>query len=152
MSNVIIRQYKSTDLSQCISIGKELHAESQYSTIQYSPQRVTDELAKLDGINSELFLAEDMNNEIVGFIYLCSSKCFFADVRIATDLGLYVKPWYRRTIVPIKLVLAAETWAKNINAQSLVLGVTAPKDPEKVTRFFEKLSFTRWGLFVRKEL
>jgi GNAT superfamily N-acetyltransferase len=92
----------------------------------------------------------DNTEAVHGFIALERQQYFFNDDFYVADLGFYVDPSYRMTTLPIRLLAAAEAWAK-LQGNALVLGITAPTDAAKLTKTYSKLGYSTWGTVMRKE-
>ena len=130
---------------------KDMHADSQYASIKYDPykvQRLVNTVIHNQG--SVILIGLDVAGDVVGFLALEQAQYMFNFDNYATDLGFYVKPQFRMTTIPYRLLTAGEEWSKQ-HGGALVLGVTAPDDCTKTSNMYSKLGYKPWGAIVRKE-
>lgn len=75
------------------------------------------------------------------------------NVRMASDLVVYITPEYRGGIISKRLVSMFEEWSKKNNADYIVLGQTTNiGDIERVSKFYEKLGYKTTGFNTLKGL
>ncbi len=148
----IIRPIVQHDVAQVSRLAHDMHAESKYARIPIDADCV-DALAQ-SAISGYVtcFVAVTHDAEVVGFIVVEKGQYFFSKQSHATDLALYVKPKWRGTPAPLRLIKAAEAWATLVGCTAMTLGVSAPDDTSKVQHLYERLGYTPWGVVVRKDL
>jgi GNAT superfamily N-acetyltransferase len=131
---------------------KDMHADSQYASIKYDPYKVQRLVnTVINNQDSVILIGLDVAGDVVGFLALEQAQYMFNFENYVTDLGFYVKPQYRMTTIPYRLLTAGEQWSKQ-HGSALVLGVTAPADCTKTINMYSKLGYKPWGAVVRKEL
>ena len=147
----MIAQADHTHMAAVCNLVKEMHADSQYSTVPYDSNKVARLVnSVVHGSDSVIFLGLDVAGDVIGFLALEQAQYMFNFDNFVTDLGFYVKPQYRMTTIPYRLLTAGEEWARQ-HGGALVLGVTAPQDSSKTINMYSKLGYKPWGAVVRKE-
>lgn len=72
--------------------------------------------------------------------------------RRVSDMLVYVLPEYRGGAIAPRLVKMMEAWAKNRDAEYMMLGQsTGIGDPVRVIKFYERLGYTMTGFNCYKE-
>lgn len=75
------------------------------------------------------------------------------NVRMASDLVVYITPEYRGGIISKRLVTMFEEWSKKNDADYIVLGQTTNVgNIERVSKFYEKLGYQTTGFNTLKGL
>lgn len=75
------------------------------------------------------------------------------NVKMASDLVVYIIPEYRGGIISKRLVSMFEEWSKKNNADYIVLGQTTNVgNIERVSKFYEKLGYKTTGFNTLKGL
>ena len=93
-------------------------SESKFKDIPFSEERLQKQfnyLLKNDFKGTGFVAVED--NEIIGAMVIMLSKYFFSNEIFCFDLGLFIKPNKRGSIMlPIKLIKKSEEWARSKGA------------------------------------
>lgn len=75
------------------------------------------------------------------------------DVKIASDLVVYIAPEHRGGIISKRLVSMFEEWCKSNNADYITLGQTTNiGNIERVSKFYEKLGYQTTGFNTLKRI
>ena len=77
---------------------------------------------------------------------------WYSDNKIASDIVFYVKKEYRGPSAAIKLLRAAENWAKTKEAKVFNLGLSSGIDTKKTVCFFKKLKYFDQGTLMSKHI
>lgn len=138
------------DAHEILKLGGLIHNESRFKNEPYDMQKCWRVLDATLLYPHRYFVAYD--SEFKGFILINIGTEFFNDVKRATDLALYVKPEFRGTSLFVKLILAAEKWAKENDAVELTIKHNTGIELDKATGSFTKLGFDTAGRIFSKEL
>lgn len=138
------------DALQILELGREIHKESRFRDEPYNEQKCWTALDGTLRYPDNVFIAYD--DQFRGFILVRMGFEFFNDIKRASDMALYVKPEFRGTSLFVKLIHAAEKWAKENGAFDLTINHNTGIDVEKASSSFTKLGFTEHGRIFSKEL
>lgn len=141
--------------TQLALLGKEACLESRYKDKEYSYDR-TYSFAKwshdADDYDATAFVAEADDGEVIGVLAIEAIPYYFCKGRRATETFFYVKPSWRMSRAVQELVTHAERWAKAVDADSIMLGVSGALDYKKVETVYHKLGYETVGALTVKEL
>ena len=126
--------------------------ESDYRDMEYSPEKLFT-LARMSMTNDDhvWFVAEE-TGEIVGLMGGYISPVWFGYGNVAMDYAVYVPPEKRGGLAFIRLVKAFYAWAKEQEAQKMILSNSAAINSEKVEGFFSRLGLEKIGAIYRGNL
>lgn len=148
----MIRPANSTDITRLQNLGSLLHSLSSYSSIPYSPEKVSALLSNLlTDPNAAVFVAEH-NGVIVGGIAGQVVEHWFSEEKLAFDYSLFVEPTRRHGVIALRLLTAFFEWAKLRGAVRVRLGITTGINPEGTARLYRALGMTDCGLLFEKVL
>lgn len=110
------------DLPLLMKFAQGLHAESTYSGLKYSPQKV--EGALLDCINGDygVTLVLCRKGEPIGAVAGLLKNFLFSADTVAIEIMYYVLPEFRRARASLALLDAFEVWAQKQGAKAVWLG------------------------------
>ena len=151
--NPIIREAKEGDILSIIDMGQNVVRESpRYRTVDYNPQKVR-ELANIlmdkeDGI---LLVAEKNGNQM-GFFAGMIAPHFFGNNLVASDIAVYVLPFFRNGYTASKLINRFEEWAIEQGAAAIFLTVSTEIHHENTLKFYERLGYRQTGGCTVKEV
>lgn len=147
-----VRTFTEADIEPMITMGGVMHRESVYHWLPYEPQALRNlGRAALDNPNEiGAFVAETSTGELAGQMLVCRQRYFFNSVLHCVDIVFYVLPQFRGTSAAVRLMLAAETWAKFNECVELRFGESAQINPDLVDRLFKKREFSPRGTLYTK--
>lgn len=140
-----IRPITLADIPAIIRHGAEMHYESIYSHLTYSPQRVYEMCCTAIDSNNHLAVVAEHHGEIVGMLAACVFQYAYGDESISTDMLVYVDPAKRGGRAFLALVSEYIEWAKSKNVALILLGQTTGVDTEAVTELYKKIGFKHIG-------
>lgn len=138
------------DALQILELGKMIHQESRFRDEPYSEDKCWRALNGTLEFPDSVFIAYD--DQFNGFILIRMGTEFFNEIKRASDMALYVKPEHRGSSLFVKLIFAAEKWAKENGAVDLTINHNTGIDVDKAAGSFIKLGFTEHGRIFSKEL
>lgn len=139
----MIRQATSDDISAMVYLGELMHGESpRFSRCEYKPEKLVAMADHVLGGNGVAFVVE-VGGEIVGMMVGLVTEHFFSDVRIGTDLALYIAPEHRGGRHVVALVKAFEARAVELGASEIELGVSTGVHADRTAALYEALGYKR---------
>jgi GNAT superfamily N-acetyltransferase len=149
---VKLRHPNPGDTDQLVALGRQMHAESWYSDLDYSEAEVRGLLDLLAESPFMLGLVlEGENGAIAGFFAAAETSHFFGSDRYASDIAIYVAPEHRGGPGFVRMVKAYEAWCRIRGVKQIHLGVSSGLDHPKTVRLFEKLGYTSTVTACRKK-
>lgn len=148
-----IRKVEPHDAGECTDLAAQMHAASKYAYIPFNRDRVMMFIRfGMDGATRQGFVAVTEDNTIVGFLGMYIETLFFADIKSAFDIAMFVHPEHRQPAVASGLVTLATAWAKEQGAQRIVMSVTAPENTQRVGKLYQRYGFQQCGEYYSKEI
>lgn len=139
----MIRAATTDDISAMVYLGQLMHDESpRYAKSEYKPEKLVALADHVLGGNGIAFVVE-IGGELVGMMVGLVTEHFFSDVRIGTDLALYIEPEHRGGRHAVRLVRAFEARAKELGASEIELGVSTGYHAERTADLYEALGYER---------
>lgn len=138
-----IRPALREELPVIVELGRSMHAESWQRFEPFSADRL---MATLTEIFNHGFLwvhesAGEIDGALAGFI----AECWYADVKIAGELGVYVKPTANGGMALVRLVKQFKAWSIEHGAAEITLGITTGVNVAETGRIYEHLGFEPVG-------
>jgi GNAT superfamily N-acetyltransferase len=146
----MIRAATVEDLPRLVELGRLMHAESRFRSIEFVPEKLDHTLRKLMAGAGCVFVAEH-NGALVGGFAGIASEYFFSHERAAYDFALFVEPTRRGGIVAAALIRAFVAWGKRAGIRHFECGVSTGVHPEQTGKLFEALGFVRQGALYSME-
>ena len=147
----MIRDARIQDVPTIIQLAAEMHAESSYATLPYSPSRVKELAASLIHAPLGILVVAEDGHGVFGMMAGQVGGHFFCDVPVATEYALYVKPEKRGGLAGPKLLAQFVAEARKRGASRIVLGDTA-NISDKASRLYEKAGFKQFGRLYQRDL
>lgn len=149
-----IRPAKIEDTERFVALGKEMHEESNFSNMNWNPEKVGKIISSSLLENPWYYVAVAENEDgIQGFIGGICFPTFFGDDKQANDLALYITPEYRGSYkTSIKLIKAFQKWAEEKGAMRCSIGSTAGIVDERYLEFLGRLGFKKSGFCATIQL
>lgn len=131
------------DLPAIVVMGRILHQESTFATMDYDIDVVKETIGSLIDKKQFVVVAEDTNGEVIGGMAGSVTQSWFGKDAVANDLSLFVHPDRRGGLVAYRLVEAFVQWARMAGAKQIRPGViTGNRSAESM---YERLGFKRCG-------
>lgn len=137
-----LRLGKLDDIEDLLKLASAFHHESPYKTMKFDRAKgekfLRDVLTgkQMDAI---VILALD-KDETIGFIIGMANEPVFSSVKIATELGWYIKPDKRGTRASALIYAAYEDWARRIGCH-YVQGAYLPGVSPTLDKFYKKRGY-----------
>ncbi len=139
----MIRQATPEDISAMVYLGEQMHGESpRFFRTPYKPEKLARLAEVVLGDNGIAYVVE-VGGEIVGMAIGLVTEHFFSDVRIGTDLAIYVAPEHRGGRHVVALMKAFEGRAAELGAEEIELGVTTGIHADRTASLYERFGFER---------
>ena len=149
-----IRTWKQEDIKDLIKLCEMMWAESKFRDIPFSEERLQKQFDYLlkNNFKGTGFIATE-NDEIIGAMVIMLSKYFFSEEIFCFDLGLFIKPNKRGSVMlPIKLIKKSEAWAKSKGAIEFRPASSVGVRIDKVKKLYNFLKFETVGNVFNKRL
>lgn len=143
----MIRRATALDVDELVYLAKRMHAESIYSSVTFSPDRMAE--SALACINSPhgIALIADGGFVLGGVVQPCYSLEWEA-----FEFGVYVEPDRRGSTLGARLIAAYVQRARELGAMRVTAGVTAGIANASAVRLYERMGFARIGDNFRMEV
>lgn len=138
-----IRPALREELPAIIALGRLMHAESWQRFEPYAPDRLHGTLT--DILNHGFLWVHEIGGEIDGAMAGFVAECWYADVKIAGELGIYVRPSANGGIAAMRLIKQFIAWATERGAAEITLGITTGINIAETGRIYERLGFEHVG-------
>lgn len=93
-----------------------------------------------------------LGDKVIGFIAGSLARYGFYPGAYAHDRMLYVTPTARGSVAARMLIRSFEEWAKQHDADYVLMGVTTGIHTERTEKFYNKLGYATVGRLTMKEL
>lgn len=145
---------QNDDVEEVLMLARIMHQESQtYRQFPFDDAVFRGWLIAAVNEPKRFFCGvAEQDNEIVGAMLGVSMNMLFSSSKMASELGLFVRPAYRGGRAGLKLVRAFEEWARNNGCSLITVGVSAGITDERAVKFYEKLGFEKHGVALRREI
>lgn len=147
---MIIRTMEHMDITDCIEIGKRLHAESEYNCLAFDEQKSVEMFKYMLGDSGHIiFVAED-DSGIFGMIGCECSAPFFSSEAFAAEHFIYVTPEKRCGTAFYRLFERFYHWASTKKVKSVYLMHSTGINTDVVEKVYDRLGFSRVGSIFRR--
>lgn len=140
----MVRQATAADVDALLALGRIMHAEAPAlrgsSFDETKVRRVLN--AVIDG--GAAFVHEDVCGAIDGGLVGMVLERWYSTDKVATDLGVFVKPDKRGGFIAYRLVRAFVTWS-TARALPIEMGASTGVAPEVADRLYTAIGFERIG-------
>ena len=146
----MIRVATVADMPRLLELGRLLLSESSLSRFTFDFAKASDSLANIITGGGVVFVAE-RDGEIIGGFAGGITELWYSKDKVGFDYSLFVQPGRRNGLTAVKLVTAFETWATELGAVELHLGITTGVNINGTTRLYESLGYQHIGpMFTKK--
>jgi GNAT superfamily N-acetyltransferase len=147
---MIKTQLQREDALQIIELGRRLHKESRFKEQPFNYDRCWNVLERTVLQPERDFIAFD--SEYRGFILMTMTEEFFSGTKWAGDRSLYIAPEHRGGSLVVRLIDAAQDWAKQNGAEEMTIFHNTGINTEQAPKLFGKLGFDMKGYIFVKEI
>jgi GNAT superfamily N-acetyltransferase len=146
----MIRKACKEDVPTLVHMGKEMHLESSYASLDYSESKVSDFILYM--MEYGVVLVEDKAGEVIGAVIGYTYQPYFSNALIATDAALFVTKAHRGGMAAVKLIKGFTDWAKDQGVSQIRPGISVGGDVNGVTKLYERLGYQTVGAVFMKEI
>ena len=152
MGALVVRAMAPGDESVLIEMGQRMWEESdRFKRHPLSIEKLKQLANWVHTVpNVKCFVAE--KDEIIGIWVGVLNPFWYSNDTLVSDIVFYVDKQYRGSSAAMRLVVAADTWAKEMGATENSIGLSSGIDTEKVMCFFEKMGYTHSASIMIKEM
>lgn len=147
----MIRVATISDMPRLLELGRAMLAESTATPFRYDMGKTADSLARIINGGGVIFVSERDGVIVGGFAGGISEQWYSMD-KVAFDYALFIEPGLRSGLTAIKLVKAFETWATEMGALEIRMGITTGVNVESTSRLYEYLGFQNIGPMFAKRV
>lgn len=138
-----LRMATPDDLPEICMMGRIMHGESSYRTMNYDVDRVKTTLCDLMNKSQFVVVVEDKNGAIIGGMAGMVTQSWFGEDSVANDLALFIHPAHRGGMMAVRLIKAFVHWARLAGAKQIRPGVVTGNSTAEA--LYQRLGFTRCG-------
>jgi len=140
-------------LRDILTLGIAMQQEGAYSVIPFDIERAAQSIIHMVINNPNGFglLAYD-GDKPVGMIAGAMAPYFFGAGELASDYVWYIEPEYRGSRAAIRLLKEFKSWATDMGASELYMGVTTGVSAERTGQLLQRLGFKPVGGNYKVEL
>jgi L-amino acid N-acyltransferase YncA len=131
------------DLAEICVLGRKMHEESSFASMDFDNEVVKETLSNLMHKNQFVVVAEGTNGEIVGGMAGAVTQSWFGNDAVANDLCIFIDKKHRGGILAARLIRLFVQWAKLAGAKQIRPGVVS--GCQTAERLYERLGFKRTG-------
>lgn len=135
----MIRCATKDDIQALIELSRDMHAECWMRWMPFAPERVSVVLNEL--VNHGFLWVHEHGGQIDGGMAGYVAECWYAQIKVAGEFGLYVRPDLAGGIVAMRLVKQFVQWAREQGAHEITLGITTGVNVHETGRLYERLGF-----------
>lgn len=147
-----LRHPNPGDMDQIMALGRRLHAEGWYASLDYDPETLRETLDHAMAADNMLALVlEAADGKLAGFFLAAETRHFFGRDHYACDLACYVAPEHRGGPGFVRMVRAYEAWCRIRGVREIHIGVSSGVTAERTARMFTKLGYSTPAMAFRKK-
>jgi len=139
------------DAAALISLGREMHEESSYSDLKFSPKRVLETFNWYLNDEDKTAIIARKGETPVGLYAGYTAPYYFSQEKVANDVAWFVTKPLRGTRVGLRLLDMFEEWALGKGVSEVRLGFTTDINPEAFDRLMQKRGYDPLGRNYRLE-
>jgi GNAT superfamily N-acetyltransferase len=139
------------DARALVALGAEMHAESSYSDLEFSPKRVLETFNWYLGDENKTAILARKGETPVGLYAGYISKYYFSDDTVANDIAWFVTKPLRGTRVGLRLLDKFEDWALSKGVKEVRIGYSTDINPKAFGSLMAKRGYQVVGANYRLE-
>ena len=150
MRAITIRPAVQHDLPAIYRLGEEMHRDTAFARIEWNRPKAIRTFNLWIRDPAIFLVVAEAGDEIAGAMAARTQGWFFGHGKMATDMGLFVRPAARRSRAAVLLVKAFEEWARENDCIEAMLSTHSGYETERFGRFVERRGYARRGIsFVK---
>lgn len=147
----MIRSATHADIPRLVELGAIMHATTNYSHLEYLPEKTGAFIgALIDGLGV-MFVVE-VDGLVVGGLAGAVTEQWFNNDLIAYEYCVFIEPRKRQGFLAMKLVLAFQEWSRLKGAKEIHMGVTTGVSVDGTTKLYSRLGFKYAGPVMKMEI
>lgn len=146
----MIRPATNDDIPEIVELGRVMHAESQYSTVPYSGDKVASSVAEF--IDCGVVFVAENDGLIIGGIACGIAEHWFSEEKYAFEHALFIHPDFRKGATAVRLISAFFEWANLLGAKSAKMGITTGVNVERIAKLYRAIGLVEVGPLFQKAL
>ena len=148
----MIRPATIDDIPRLVELGRAFHTESpEYREISFDENKTVETLAGLINGMGVVFVAIS-GGHIQGGIAGMVSEFWFSRERVAIDLALFIEPSSRHGLLALKLILTFKSWARNVGATQVKMGITTGINVDGTRRLYQSTGLEECGIMFKERI
>jgi GNAT superfamily N-acetyltransferase len=146
------RRALPSDLDQIMALAVEMHAETSFKTLSFSPSKAATEIMDCV-LNPNMFVCvAEEDGKILGIVAAYLEKPFFSD-----DVAVYDHIWYvskegRNSLIGPRLLKHVAEWARLAEAKAVFVTLGSGVSKDRVGKLVERLGYRHLGGYYRKDI
>ena len=148
---VEIREATSEDFEELEKLGREMHEESSYSSLAFSPERLRQVFSLYLRDPNKIVLLGVVNGETCGLYAGYLTPYYFSNDLVANDIAWFVTKKRRGSSLGLRLLSAFESWALDRGASEVRIGYSTDINPSAFDSLMRKRGYSRVGGNYRLE-
>jgi len=136
---------EESDLESIYYLGKEMHEESEFSSLDWNPEKVRDWIYRNIHDANRLVLCAYDADKLCGVFIAGISDFYFGDSTVSSDYIWYVDKNYRGTRVGIRLLKLYVEWAKSQEVDRIQVGVSSGMTVDRTGELLIRMGFEKIG-------
>tara|TARA_R110002126_G_scaffold177173_1_gene326038 strand:+ start:2193 stop:2648 length:456 start_codon:yes stop_codon:yes gene_type:complete len=138
-----------SDVIKIYALGKEMHEESDYRTLDWDREKVIYWLTK-NVQDPRRFVMCAYDNDVLAGVFVGSiSPTYFGNDLMASDLLWYVGKMYRGSRTGIRLLKMYRSWATDLGASKIKVGISSGMMMDRTGALLERMGFDHIGGLYR---
>jgi GNAT superfamily N-acetyltransferase len=140
----MIRNATTDDLEGIIELGQQFFDESpHYRELGYAPEKIRSLVSALLHNPDGFVRVAERAGELVGIMLGMAGEHWASTAIVATELGLFVRPRRRGSLLAIQFVTEFRDWGRERGCIKCLAGSSTGLDFETCARVYEHVGFKR---------
>lgn len=155
MNNIMIRKMINDDKDFILQLSTrfnefEFMEWRDHKKMEESQLKIAKEAIENNDIDSDIFVVEDIEKNLLGYLHMTKNIDFFTEVEQGYISAIAVSKDGEGKGIATKLMGKAEEWSKEKGYKQLTLNVFASND--RAIKFYQKLKFENEIIKMVKEI
>ncbi len=148
--SLLVRLALESDEDVCVGLARMQTAETLPHIPFHEPAARKTFQRYLDTANPTIFVCEDVDRSVIGFLVATMSSYAFATGLCVNQEVIYVRPDKRHTRAAPSLIREFDAWADRLDAREVFTGISNGFKAERTTRLFERFGYQPVGTYLRR--
>lgn len=144
----MIRPAKISDIATLVILGQQMHDETSYKHVTYSPERVAATCELM--ISNGFIVVAEKEGQIVGVMMGDVHTPWYTTDSMGIDYCLYIYPQHRHGIAAMRMIKRFEEWCIAMGATQVRPGIGT--GDLSVAKLYEKLGYKNVGNWYLKDV